>query len=59
MTAVLPKMDCILGGLNMSADEKGKEIDLDWLKLIKEAKEIGISIEEIREFLHRQTIKNK
>lgn len=30
---------------------KKKELDLEWLSLIKEAKEMGISITEIKEFL--------
>ncbi|MEC1520579.1 anti-repressor SinI family protein [Neobacillus niacini] len=32
-----------------------KELDHEWIELIKQAQEIGISFEEIRSFLHNAT----
>lgn len=32
-----------------------KELDYEWVELIKQAQEIGISFEEIRSFLHNAT----
>ncbi|WP_188455145.1 anti-repressor SinI family protein [Virgibacillus oceani] len=31
--------------------ETKKELDTEWVELIKEAKELGITIEEIQQFL--------
>lgn len=33
---------------------KDKELDLEWIQLIQEARNLGIEIEEIREFLSSQ-----
>lgn len=30
-----------------------KDMDVEWLELILEAKKMGITIEEVREFLYR------
>ena len=32
-----------------------RELDLEWMELIKQALDAGISKKEIREFLHKQT----
>ncbi|MCR8850594.1 anti-repressor SinI family protein [Rossellomorea sp. SC111] len=32
-----------------------RELDLEWMELIKQALDAGISKKEIREFLHQQT----
>ncbi|UTE77534.1 anti-repressor SinI family protein [Rossellomorea sp. KS-H15a] len=32
-----------------------RELDLEWMELIKQALDAGISKQEIREFLHNQT----
>jgi Anti-repressor SinI len=32
-----------------------RELDLEWMELIKQALDTGISKQEIREFLHNQT----
>nr|WP_295973740.1 anti-repressor SinI family protein [uncultured Bacillus sp.] len=36
-----------------------KQLDLEWLQLIQEAKNLGIEKEEIREFLSSQKEKEK
>jgi antagonist of SinR len=36
---------------------KVEEIDLEWLQLIMEAKNLGLQKEEIREFLHNNRAK--
>jgi len=51
--AELPKIVIILGGLILSALTIEKDIDTEWLELINEAKKIGLSIDEIRDFLNR------
>ncbi|MDQ0208579.1 anti-repressor SinI family protein [Alkalicoccobacillus murimartini] len=50
--AELPKIVYILGGMNL-APHKGEleELDLEWINLMKEALESGVSIIEIRQFL--------
>ncbi|MBT2699434.1 anti-repressor SinI family protein [Bacillus sp. ISL-40] len=37
----------------MSALTNEKDFDTEWLELINEAKKIGLSIDEIRDFLKR------
>ncbi|TWD98881.1 antagonist of SinR [Neobacillus bataviensis] len=37
----------------MSALTAEKKLDQEWLKLINEAKNLGLSIDEIREFLSK------
>lgn len=39
---------------------KEQELDLEWIQLIQEARNLGIEIEEIREFLssHKDTEQN-
>ncbi|WP_419955262.1 anti-repressor SinI family protein [Neobacillus niacini] len=39
----------------MTTISGNKELDLEWIELIKQAQEIGISFEEIRSFLHNAT----
>mgnify|MGYP000952655472 CR=1 FL=1 len=36
-------------------ESKEQQLDLEWIQLIKEAKNLGIEKEEIREFLSSQT----
>jgi hypothetical protein len=50
--AELPKIVIILGGLILSAVTNEKGFDTEWLELINEAKKIGLSIDEIRDFLN-------
>ncbi|WP_081755924.1 anti-repressor SinI family protein [Paucisalibacillus sp. EB02] len=33
------------------------ELDVEWIKLILEAKRVGISLDEIRDFIERNTIR--
>jgi DNA-binding transcriptional regulator YhcF (GntR family) len=49
--AELPKIVIFLGGYIVSALTTEKELDQEWLKLINEAKNLGLSVDEIREFL--------
>ncbi|MBB6447349.1 anti-repressor SinI family protein [Bacillus benzoevorans] len=35
-------------------ESKENELDLEWIQLIQEARNLGIEIEEIREFLSSQ-----
>ena len=51
MMAVLPKIVNILGGICLVPFNSESELDREWINLIKEALEIGISVEEIRQFL--------
>ncbi|WP_233269376.1 anti-repressor SinI family protein [Alteribacillus sp. YIM 98480] len=30
------------------------KLDLEWVKLIKEAKEAGLTVEEVKEFLYQE-----
>ena len=53
MMAELPKIVHILGGYTVFALASEKELDKEWVELIKEAIELGISIEEIRDFLNK------
>jgi len=57
MTAELPKIVHILGGNNMTATEcekeLNKELDKEWLDLILEARNLGISVDEIKQFLKK------
>lgn len=49
--------NCILGGYTVEEVESNElQLDLEWIQLIKEAKNLGIEKEEIREFLssHRE-----
>lgn len=48
----------ILGGRILKEQNvKIEEIDLEWLQLIMEAKNLGLQKEEIREFLHNNRAK--
>ncbi|MCM2677473.1 anti-repressor SinI family protein [Alkalicoccobacillus plakortidis] len=51
MMAVLPKIVHILGGICLVPFNSESELDKEWSNLIKEALEMGISAEEIRQFL--------
>ena len=42
---------CILGGKKLG----NKELDLEWVELIKQALDAGISKEEIRKYLQSQS----
>ena len=53
MMAELPKIVHILGGYTVTALDSEKELDQEWVELIKEALELGISIEEIKNFLNK------
>jgi hypothetical protein len=53
MTAVLPKIGYILGGYFVIAATKEIELDEEWVDLIKEALLLGISADEIRDFLNK------
>ena len=53
MMAELPKIGHTLGGYTVIAQDSEKELDKEWVELIKEALELGISIEEIRNFLNK------
>ena len=53
MMAELPKIVHILGGYTVIALDSEKELDQEWVELIKEARELGISIEEIKNFLNK------
>ena len=53
MMAELPKIVNILGGYTVIALDSEKELDKEWVELIKEALELGMSIEEIRNFLNK------
>lgn len=48
MMAVLPK---IVGGFKVVTVDSEKELDKEWVALIKKAIKMGITVEEIREFL--------
>lgn len=48
----------ILGGRILTEQNvKIEEIDLEWMQLIMEAKNLGLQKEEIREFLHNNRTK--
>lgn len=50
--------DTYPGGKNLTEQNvKVEEIDLEWLQLIMEAKNLGLQKEEIREFLHNNRAK--
>jgi len=50
---------CILGGEKMIIAERDVDvIDQEWMALILEAKELGLSITDVREFLHQDGQKN-
>jgi hypothetical protein len=52
MMAGLPGIHtCILGGDLMT----NRELDIEWMELIKQALDAGISKKEIREFLNQQS----
>ena len=53
MMAELPKISLILGGYTVIDLDSEKELDKEWVELIKEALELGMSIEEIRNFLNK------
>lgn len=53
MMAELPKIVSILGGNTVNTNIKEKELDKEWLDLIIEARKLGISIAEIKEFLNK------
>jgi hypothetical protein len=53
MMAELPKIVHILGGYTVTTLDSEKELNKEWVELIKEALELGISIEEIRNFLNK------
>ncbi|GKU83578.1 hypothetical protein NCCP28_29740 [Niallia sp. NCCP-28] len=50
-TAELPKIMTILGGYIMRKILEEEELDKEWLELILEARDLGISIEEVLAFL--------
>lgn len=41
----------------MNANQAGVLLDQDWVELIYKAKELGLTIEEIRLFLQKQQVK--
>ena len=51
MMAVLPKILHILGRFKVVTVDNGKQLDKEWVELIKKALKMGISVEEIRQFL--------
>ncbi len=52
--AGLPEIHiCILGGM----EKMKRELDLEWIELVKEALDAGISKSEIREFLRNHASK--
>jgi hypothetical protein len=55
MMAELPKIVHILGGTIVfdTAVEKELQLDKEWVELIKKALELGIPIDEIRDFLNK------
>jgi hypothetical protein len=55
MTAELPKIVHILGGNIVIATASDKELDKEWLDLILEARNLGISVDEIKEFLKKSS----
>lgn len=55
MMAELPKIVHILGGNIMTATACEKELDNEWVDLIKEARNLGISVDEILEFLNKSS----
>ena len=52
MMAELPKMVHILGGCIVGILVTEKELDKEWLELMKEAQKLGLTIDEIRDFLN-------
>lgn len=53
MLAELPNIVHILGGYIVITLADEKELDKHWVELIKKALEIGISADEIRDFLSK------
>jgi hypothetical protein len=53
MMAELPKIVHILGGNIVIALARDKELDKQWVELIKKALELGITEDEIRDFLNK------
>jgi hypothetical protein len=53
MMAGLPKLVHILGGYFVIAATKEVDLDEEWVDLIKEALILGISADEIRDFLNK------
>ena len=51
MMAVLPKIIHILGGYYVIVLDSDRELDKEWVELIMEALDLGISVEEIQHFL--------
>jgi len=52
MVAGLPEIQCILGVIRMMITEKDVDVvDLEWKELILEARKLGLSIEDVRNFL--------
>ena len=49
----LPNVVHILGGYILVVLASEEQLDEEWVELIKEALELGISIEEIRNFLNK------
>jgi hypothetical protein len=43
----------ILGGFVVISVNSEKELDNEWVELIREALELGISVDEIRDFLNK------
>ncbi|MCH6265993.1 anti-repressor SinI family protein [Neobacillus citreus] len=43
----------------MAAVSSEKELDTEWVQLIEEALDFGISIEEIRDFLNKKRLTQK
>jgi len=52
-TAKLPKIIAILGGYYIMMTSFIEELDKEWIELIKEARDLGISIEEVLTFLKK------
>ncbi|MGF6953403.1 hypothetical protein QF028_005908 [Neobacillus sp. B4I6] len=53
MIAGLPKIVHILGGCIMIVPTCEKELDNEWVELIKQALALEISVDEIRDFLNK------
>ena len=56
MMAVLPKIENILGGMSLIPHINERELDKEWINLMKEALEMGVSVEEIRRFLNNPEV---
>ncbi len=52
--AGLPGKSCVKGGGRLNEIMVPAKLDLEWVKLIKEAKEAGLTVEEVKEFLYQE-----